>query len=283
MALSVLSWFLQTYLLAASALKIYATSRAVVWLPTRGPKYRVSMETQRPEERGEMDVRIRMLSGTGGLFFPFGVRDYRLRAWAADGATSRASLRRLTPISFNWPFLVLLSAITLPLLVSGGSQLQRWIALVTILLLMGEALAIGAELALSYLMLGSYGVSVHNLVPFTASAERRAFAESMAFLGAVGMSYIAVATGLLVTAHAFGGLRGIQYPHAAGPFLPSGIGNSFYYALLIFLQQGNPGPVNGQGKAVVALASAVGAAYLLMIVGLVVGFVREARTPRLPS
>jgi hypothetical protein len=64
-------------LLVAALLKVVAVVNAVRWLHVRGPAFKAVLAARRPRTLAEQEQAY---DAVAAGFFPFGVKDYRLRA-----------------------------------------------------------------------------------------------------------------------------------------------------------------------------------------------------------
>jgi hypothetical protein len=257
-------------LLAAALLKAIAVGNAVRWLHARGPVFRAALAERRPTTIVE---QTRLYDEVGAAFFPFGLKDYRLRRLlgGARGARRVAvwparvlsvllfRVAVLVPVSSG--YLVLLASVDVPPLHGGANDV---LALVLACVLLAITIGLAIEAVYAYAVLGSYGIGFHELRPERRGPERALVREFQVFAGTLMVAYAAGIGATYLVAVRFGGYRRIPVRSGPGAIVEQVI-DSAYYALLAFSGAGDPEPLGPAGKVVTGAIAVQGMALLLLV------------------
>jgi len=223
-----------------------------------------------------------------GDFFPFGVKDYRLRRLAR---TSRAPIRfavgTFRAVLFNLALLAVLVTAYLiwlaatprvPDLVPRATH--DAVALVLALLLIAATILIAIEAVYGYAVLGSYGLGFHELRPERRVPERALVREFQVFAGALIAAHLAGVGAMFLIGHRFGGYRKftMDTPDAAQAVLQTL--DCAYYTLAVFVGAGDPEPLTAAGKLASGLVAVQGLAFLVLVLASMLSIVgNERRRP----
>jgi hypothetical protein len=260
-------------LLAVALLKALAVGNAIRWLDRRGPAFRAALAAGRPDT---VIAQEHAYDRLGGAFFPFGVKDYRLRRLirvvGAGHPVRTGPLIVLRHLLFNLAALVpvctayliwLATTDAVPDLVPRRAHDAVALALAGTLLAVTILLAIEAVYA--YAVLGSYGIGFHELRPERRRPERALVREFQVFAGTLITAFVAGVGATYVVALRFGGYGRIPTRPDEPGAIPGQVLDCAYYALLAFSGAGDPEPLAPAGKVVTGLVAAQGLALLLLV------------------
>jgi len=257
-------------LLSAALLKAIAVINAVRWLHARGPVFRAALAERRPTTVAE---QTRLYDEVGAAFFPFGLKDYRLRRFLSGRRGARRvavwPARALSVLLFrvavlvpvSTAYLILLASVDLPLLHRGANDA---LALALACTLLAITIGLAIEAVYAYAVLGSYGIGFHELRPERRGPERALVREFQVFAGTLMVAYVAGIGATYLVAVRFGGYQRIPVRSGPGAVAQQVI-DSAYYALLAFSGAGDPEPIGPAGKVVTGAIAVQGMALLLLV------------------
>jgi hypothetical protein len=260
-----------TLLVGVGLLRTYSLYRSVAWIWKRGWTFRQRWEaltdTQRDEILAESPAGQRRLyrlyRDTGGLFIPFGVRGLIAWRWYSNGVgMSRRLRQQFYRLWKFYIFTIIWSAAVCALAYCdrGASGYARTTATVAAVLVMLGCISIGIEAALSYLILGGWSLSYHQL---NVQVSQKV-TELAAFAGGALALLLGVQAAVAFTARQDHAFRGIppRMPIAAQ------IGRSFYYTSTMLTGNGDPDPVGYAGHLVAGIAFAASILFLVIVISL---------------
>jgi hypothetical protein len=273
-------------LLAVVLLKILAVVNAIRWLHTHGPAFSTALAEEPPRTVVDQE---RLYDRLWADFFPFGVKDYRIRRMARSLRGPRALLvgwpaRAFRVVLFNLALLAALTAAYLIVLASSPRipdlvprPAHDAVALVLALSLIVATILIAIEAVYGYAVLGSYGLGFHELRPERRMPERALVREFQVFAGALIAAHLAGVGATYLIAHRFGGYAKIpaSTPNLAQIALHTL--DSAYYTLATFVGTGDPEPLTAPGKMASGLIAAQGLAFLVLVLASMLSIVGHER------
>ncbi|RJL35596.1 hypothetical protein [Bailinhaonella thermotolerans] len=260
-------------LLAVLGLKAVAIFNATRWLHLHGPAYRQAFGW---ESTGRAE-RERLVEEHGGAFFPFGLKDYRLRRYLRRSrrfSPLRILLLLWHALFFRLGWLMPLCAAALiatavaparlllfppPLTDAAGLTLSVLLLLVTLLIVV--------ESVYGYALLGSYGFAFHLLNPRRLGPGRRLLRELQVFIGVVMTALLAGLGAFCFTSVRFDGFERLPGEVVTPLDVLNRILDSAYYTFMAFLGSGEADPRNIPGRLIVALLGLQGFAILVLVLG----------------
>jgi hypothetical protein len=260
-----------TFLLYFAAIRTYSLYRSVAWIWKRGwtfrEKWKVLTDLQKEEVINETPAGqtrlFRLYWETGGLFIPFGVRALVAWRWYDRAGnrtrTLRHQLYRLWKFYFftiAWSVAVCAFALT----DREPSSVARALGTISVLLVMWGCISIGIEAALSYLILGGWSLSYHQL---NVQVSQKV-TELAAFAGGALSLILGVQTAVVFVARVDQGFHEIP-PHSK--FLEQ-IGRSFYYTITMLTGNGDPAPSGYAGHLVAGTAFVASTLFLVVVISL---------------
>ena len=265
-------------LLGILTLKALAILNAVQWLHRHGPAYYRHVTAERPQSVADRDRAVEL---HGGSFFPFGVKEYRLRRFLRESRNgplwkraTRPGVRLFQLVLFQFGFLApicgfALIATTIPprRVQVLPSALNDFAGLLLGILLMIAMVLIIVEAVYGYAVLGSYS-AFHLLDPRRAEPGRRLVAELQIFIGSLMTALLSAVGVVYFTSVRFG-----DYEKMAGSVATSGqiagrLADSAYYTLMAFLGSGEAGPRSIAAKLVMGLLGLEGFSLLILVLGM---------------
>ena len=252
-------------LLALSVIRLYSLARSVAWLWSRGVSYREEVNKLprdwEPSNRELFELYRRPI--IGGDFFPFGIRAIVLQI-AYESAQSRASRLAFRLAYRFWKYywfvpLISLAGYAIVLVDSPAPEAAWWFLYATNVALCLGALAIAGEAALSYFTFGSWSLAYHRF----DVAEQRGSAELSALAGGLITALVANASAIFVAAACLDSFRALTGLSPLGQ-----LGLSYYYTLTGFTGNGDAGPSEWPGYVVMTVLYVEAAAYLLVVISL---------------
>jgi hypothetical protein len=280
-------------LLGVLVLKMVAVLNAIRWLHRHGPAYHRLLVANPPA--GVAD-RERLIERHGGSFFPFGVKDYRLRRFLAttrngpSGPSWRWAVRPVArvfqSVLFQFGWLAPMCAVALVAAASAPEHLlllPRWSSdaagLLLGLLLMATTILIVVEAVYGYALLGSYGVGFHLLDPAQFETGRRMLRELQVFTGTVMTALLGGVGVVHFTSVRFGGYGQLTGEVTAPADIVGRAADSAYYTFIAFLGSGEAGPRGVAAKLVVGLLGMEGFALLVLALGVLASVTTPPRLP----
>ncbi len=261
-------------LLVVVFLKVIAVVNAIRWLHRQGPAFTAALAAQHPRTMAEQE---RVYDNLEADFFPFGIKDYRIRRFARARQGSRRILvgwlARLFQVTFfNLAMLSVLTA-TYLILVASMDRLPDLVprsvddafCLVLALTLLIATILIAVEAVYAYAVLGSYALGFHELRPERRSLEKLLVREFQIFVGALIAAHLAGVGATYLVAHRFDGYGKLAKiaPSAARAVLQTL--DSSYYTLATFVGSGDPEPLTAAGKLTSGLITLQGLAFLALV------------------
>ena len=253
------------FLLMLSLFRVYSLVRSDVWIWRRGLRYREMVNSKKKSWNPDNRQLLRIYSKRRirGDFFPFGIRAIVLQV-AYQGSTGLRkifllSVYRLWKYYFFVPIIALVMYGLYGIRLDNLSTVARYLGFATALVLAFGALVIAVEAALCYFTFGSWSLGYHR---FDVGAQRGT-AELAALIGGVATALTANAVGISLASRFFGAFGALHEHRFAGQ-----IGLGFYFTLTSLTGNGDAGPVAWQGFVVMALLYIEAAAYLIVVVSL---------------
>ena len=265
--------------MALCLLRVYSLARSVLWIWKRGTEYRTAIDNltedrrralaDKRRERQEL-LRIYRRRDIRGDFFPFGVRAIVADNWRhkqLDAGRLRGLLATGAYLAWKWYWFTILFALFIAVVTrfheSLGASARNIIAAAAVVVVAG-ALSIAAEAALSYITFGSWSLGYHR---FDIQPER-GVTEVSAFAGGAFGAYMSIAASQAYISAAFRGYEAIQ-----GDSIWERIGLSLYYTFTAFTGNGDAGPRHPTAFLLTWLTYLIAAAFLLIVISLVLGAV----------
>jgi hypothetical protein len=274
-------------LLAVVLLKILAVFNAIRWLHSHGPAFAAALAEQPPQSVVDQE---RLYDRLGADFFPFGIKDYRIRRMARRLRGPRGLLlgwpaRVFQVLLFNLALLAVLTAGYLIALASTPSlpdllarPVHDAIALALALSVIVATMLIAVEAVYGYAVLGSYGLGFHELRPERRVPERALVREFQVFAGALIAAHLAGVGAVYLISHRFEGYAKIpastptDLAHTALQVL-----DCSYYTMATFVGAGDPEPLTAAGKMASGLIAAQGLAFLVLVLASMLSIVGNER------
>lgn len=263
-----------TLLLGLVGLKLVAIGNAIAWLYRQGTRYRPRLVTAPPDTTA---AQYRLYDELDGGFFPFGVKDYRLRrmrdtATGRGGWLRRASLRLFQTVLFQFGWLTAICMaylVAAPHLAGMPALAPRSVddlgrLVLAVVLLLGTIL-VAAEAVVGYSMLGSYGTAFHIVPPARRNWERGLLKEFEVFAGAVLTAHLAGVGALYSVSTRSGGFDKLAGLPADLPAALLRVADCSYATLMVFLGASDPSPRSFEAKLVTGLVGAQGLSYLILV------------------
>jgi hypothetical protein len=272
---------------ALALLRIYSIARGVLWLSRRGGAFRDLLAREQAETTAQREELLRL---SGGSFFPFGSKAYRLARAARTAGRGRWRHLLRVPLHaalmiWRYPIFVLVMATYLvALTISPVTQsahlrgMAEATGLIVGLAMMLGSILLAAEAFVSITVVGSYGATIHAGTLDTRGRSHIVLTEMQAFVGAVFTAHVAaVGTMYLVSVR-------IE-PYAKLPGIPGSAASTArrlldcsYYALFTLLGANDPEPQGPIGKVATGAIGLQSFALLFVVLG-VVASVRHAPAP----
>ena len=273
-------------LLLVVLLKAIAVVNAIRWLHSRGPAFAAAVAAEPPETVVDQELLYdRFEAG----FFPFGVKDYRVRRMARQMQGPRQllvglPLRVFQSTLFNLALLAALacaylvalaSAPPVPFLLPG--PVHDTVALALALSLIVTTILIAVEAVYSYAVIGSYGQGFHELRPQRRRPERALVREFQVFVGALLAAHLAGLGAMYLISHRFGGYAkvAVSTPDLAG--VSRQALDCSYYTLATFVGAGDPEPLTAVGKLASGMVVLQGLAFVVLVLASMFSIVGNGR------
>jgi hypothetical protein len=260
-----------TFLLYFASIRTYSLYRSVAWIWKRGWTFREKWNALTDLERAEVinetpagQARLFQLYWeTGGLFIPFGVRALVAWRWYDRSRNRTRSFKHQLYRLWKFYFFTIAWSIAVcgfALADRQPSSVARALGTVAVLLVMFGCISIGIEAALSYLILGGWSLSYHQL---NVQVSQKV-TELAAFAGGALSLILGVQTAVLFVARVDRGFREIP---PDSHFLEQ-IGRSLYYTITMLTGNGDPAPNGYAGHLVAGTAFAASTLFLVVVISL---------------
>ncbi len=265
-------------LLGILALKAVAILNAVQWLHRHGPAYHRHITAERPENVADRDRAVEL---HGGSFFPFGVKEYRLRRYLRDSGNrslwkraTRPGARLFQMVLFQFGLLAPICGFALIAMTISPrrfqvlpSTLNDFAGLLLGLLLMIAMVLIIVEAVYGYATLGSYS-AFHLLDPKRDEPGRRLVSELQLFIGALMTALLSAVGVVYFTSVRFGDYEQMAESITTPSQIAGRVADSAYYTLMAFLGSGEAGPRSIAAKLVTGLLGVEGFSLLVLVLGM---------------
>jgi hypothetical protein len=276
------------FLCGVALIKLLAIFNTAKWIGRNGVQYRRAASRKWPLT---VDTGESLLDDCSGGFFPFGVKEYRLRLYVRrmrhDTALRRTLRQFLHMMQNAFEFQYLAFLISAYLIVgahaSGSVILAPRSAYGLMGLTLGALLMISVTLLAalaftSYAVLGSYGVIFYSdelarVQPSSSAVARSGrnsnsnavITEMYAYAGMLTIAYVAISSTSYFVSMQLGGFDLLN--DKIGPGLIDGnrLFNSFYWTMMMAVGSGGAGPASIIAK-VITMVGTITALLLLVIV-----------------
>jgi hypothetical protein len=260
-----------TLLLFFASIRTYSLYRSVAWIWKRGwtfrEKWNALTDVQRAEVINETPAGqtrlFRLYWETGGLFIPFGVRALVAWRWYDRSGNRSRPLKHQLYRLWKFYFFTIAWAIAVCAFAVADrkpSSLAQALGTLSVLLVMLGCISIGIEAALSYLILGGWSLSYHQL---NVQVSQKV-TELAAFAGGALSLILSVQTALVFVARVDQGFQEIS-PRSN---LLEQVGRSFYYTITMLTGNGDPAPTGYAGHLVAGTAFAASTLFLVVVISL---------------
>lgn len=207
---------------AFCAFRLYSLLRGVAWLSAHYNDF--NREQEKVIRRGGQrykGAQEEIYEKSGGAFFPFGPRSYRLEKWSRGASTGSSALRfplRVFRFFWRWYNFVLIflgAAVVLSVWPPELTSTQNALFIIITSLMIVGTISIAAESLLSFQLLNSW-TSYHYFGDVGDYSRKRAVQETKIFVGAALTAYVVAIGATLYVSVRHNGLTKVKSGHDRG-------------------------------------------------------------------
>ncbi|HEX6470923.1 MAG TPA: hypothetical protein VF069_17620, partial [Streptosporangiaceae bacterium] len=216
-----------------------------------------------------------------GAFFPFGLKEYRLRRFLRDPGSgsfwrrvTRPGVQLFRLVLFQFGSLAPICGFALIAMTVLPRRFQvlpgtfnDFAALLLGFLLMAATVLIIVEAVYGYAVLGSYS-AFHLLDPQRAEPGRRLVGELQVFIGILMTALLSAVGVVYFTSVRFGGYEQMAGSVTTPTQIAGRVADSAYYTFMAFLGSGEAGPRSISAKLVTGMLGMEGFSLLVLVLGM---------------